>query len=95
MASNNKGPPTSHLSWQNTEKSLWFECFNCPLFAGETFISVAQIPPILLHKPLFFSSNPTHCSWFTPFFSKFLAELPSKKQKFHPDTQRLFPPLPV
>ena len=37
-----------------------------------------------LHKPLFFSSNPTHCSWFTPFFSKFLAELPQQKTEISP-----------
>ena len=60
------------------------------------FISVAQIPPFLLHhKTPIFCSKPTHCSWFTPFFSKFLADFCPENFTRTPSWRSRCPPLPV
>ena len=59
---------------------------------GETFISVAQIPPSLLHKPLNFLLKSHPVFLLHPIFVQIFGWTAQKKK---PDTQRVFPPLPV
>lgn len=68
----------------------------CPLFAGEKNSSLLlKWPAIFVHHktPYVLRKNPTHCSWFTPFFSRFSADFcPEKKNTGH---RNLAEPVPA